>query len=85
MFNEPGVPESPEEAAAHRAALLQSPEERGLAKQTAREACSGEELALLQCYKDGSFIACTAARSAFWQCYKKHRVCKLWRHAAPCA
>ena len=63
-----------QEQAAFETALRQSPAEREAAKKVAQEACSAEEVALLECYRAGSFLACTSARKAFWECYKKHRV-----------
>ncbi len=74
MFRAPGEGESPEEVAAYRAALQQPPDQRAAAKKAAQEACSAEELELLKCYREGSFIACAGARHAFWTCFKQHRV-----------
>ena len=76
MFPAPeqGKTSTPEEEAAFRAAVAQPAAQRQAAKQAALEACSGEEAALLQCYRGGSFFGCAAARTAFWECYKKQRV-----------
>lgn len=80
MFPAADRKSTPEEEAAFRAAVDQPAAQRLAGKQAALEACSGEEAALLQCYRGGSFFGCAAARTAFWDCYKKHRV----RHWQTC-
>jgi hypothetical protein len=75
LFRSPtDQPPPPEEEASFQVALQQTPAERSAAKAAAVEACSAEQLALLQCYRQGSLLACSAAREAFWACYKRQRV-----------
>ena len=88
LFRSPtDQPPPPEEEASFQVALQQTPAERSAAKAAAVEACSAEQLALLQCYRQGSLLACTSAREAFWACYKRQRVrarasCHAGSHAS---
>jgi hypothetical protein len=76
LFRSPrDEPETKEEEASFQQALQQTPAERSASKAAAVEACSAEQLALLQCFRQGSMIACAPAREAFWACYKRQRVC----------
>ena len=74
MFRPADGVEPPQEEAAYRASLQQSAKERESAKAAALEACSGEQLTLLECYRKGSLSACATAREAFWACYRRKRV-----------
>jgi hypothetical protein len=75
LFRTPAdQPPPPEEEASFQVALQQTPAERSAAKAAAVEACSAEQLALLKCYREGSLLACSSAREAFWACYKRQRV-----------
>ena len=76
LFRSPrDEPETKEEEASFQQALQQTPAERSASKAAAVEACSAEQLALLQCFRQASMIACAPAREAFWACYKRQRVC----------
>lgn len=59
--------------AAFHAELAVPPEQREKRKQLALEECSAEELALLTCYRGGSFGVCTPQRQAFWACFRLKR------------
>lgn len=68
-----GGTEKAKEEAALQAALQLSVEERERGKREAIEACSPEQLLLINCYRGGSFFACAEARTAFWKCFRRER------------